>query len=240
MEWEIILGGPEPVLEEFTHAFRDPSTRIVRTGDGFVLKVATFADLADARDVRERATPIVESLSGIARLLLQNEESLRIASVVEIRPNGTRNIFVELEPAVLRITAGLVVSLQVSRADGSIEERRPSDPAPAWLVKALDTPEAARALRLRDKRDLSWTDLYRLFEVVVGGAGGTEVIINEGWASRGQLSRFTHSANSVSAAGDLARHGVERNAPPADPMSISEARSLVDILLSRWLGKGAV
>jgi len=239
MEWEIILGGPETVLEEFTHAFRDPSTRILRAGDGFVLKVATFADLADARDVRERATPIVESLSGIARLLLQNKESLRIASAVEIRPNGTRNIFVELEPAVLRITGGLV-SLQVPRADGSIEERRPSDPAPAWLVKALDTPEAARALRLRDKRDLSWTDLYRLFEVVVDGAGGTEVIINEGWASRAQLSRFTHSANSVSAAGDLARHGVERTAPPADPMSISEARSLVGILLSRWLGKGAV
>lgn len=239
MEWEIVLGGPEPVLEELTHAFRDSSTRVVRTGDGFVLKSATFGDLADARQVRERAMSIVESLSGISRLLLQSAESLRIGSVVEVRPNGTRNIFVELEPEVLRISGGLV-SLQVSRADGSIEERRPSDPAPAWLGKALGTPEAARALRLRDKQDLSWTDLYRLFEVVVSGAGGTQVIIDEGWASRAQLGRFKHSANSVSAAGDLARHGVEPTAPPADPMSISEARSLVDILLSRWLGKGAV
>ena len=149
MEWEIVLGGPELVLEELTHTFRDSSPRIVRTADGFVLTGATAADLADARQVRERATPIVESLSGISRLLLQGEESLRIASVVEVRPDGTRNFFVELEPGVLKITGG-VVSLQVSRADGSIDERRPSDPAPAWLVKALDTPEAARALRLRD------------------------------------------------------------------------------------------
>jgi hypothetical protein len=239
MEWEIVLGGPEPVLEELTHAFSDSSPRIVRTGDGFVLKGAMFADLADAHRVRERATPIVESLSGISRLLLQGQESLRIGSVVEVRPNGTRNIFVELEPGVLTITGGLV-SLRVSGADGSFDERRPSDPAPAWLAKALDTPEAARALRLRDKRDMSWTDLYRLFEVILAGVGGMETIISEGWASRAQLSRFKHSANSVSAAGDLARHGVETTAPPADPMSISEARSLVDILLSRWLGKDAV
>jgi hypothetical protein len=45
---------------------------------------------------------------------------------------------------------------------------------------------------------------------------------------------------STRAAGDHARHGVEQKTPPADAMTISEARSLVDILLARWLGNRAV
>jgi len=239
MEWEIVLGGSESVLKEFAAAFRDASIRIVQTRDGFVLKSATLDVLGSAREVRERATPIVESLSGIARLLFESVEPLRIISVVEVGPNGTRNTFVQLESASFKVSGGLL-SAEVIRADGSVVECRPSDPAPTWLDNAMRTPEVARVLRLRDKRDLSWTDLYRLFEVIVDGAGGTTAITDEGWASQAQLKRFSHSANSVSAAGDSARHGVEPTVPPADPMSISEARSLVDVLLSRWLGRGAV
>ena len=235
MEWEVTLRGPEPVLEEVAHALHENENAIVRSQDGFVLRSTRFVNLTQAADVRLEAAPIVEALSAIGRMLLQSEASLRIASVVEIRPDGTRNIFVELEGGVLRITGGLV-SLRVSRLDGSVEEQRPSDPAPSWLAKALTTPEAARALRLRDKSPLSWPDLYRLFEVIVAGAGGSTAIVAAGWASRTQLRRFKHSADSVSAAGDEARHGVERRAPPRDPMTIVEARSLVDILLARWLG----
>jgi hypothetical protein len=239
MEWEVILRGPESILEELAHAFHQDENTIIRSTNGFVLRSSKFVNVTDAADVRLKATPIVEALSGISRMLLQSEAPLGIASLVEIRPDGTRNIFVELEPAVLRITAGLV-SLQVTHPDGSIEQRRPSDPAPVWLIKALGTPEVARALRLRDKSPLSWTDLYRLFEVILDGAGGADVIVASGWVSSTQLRRFKHSANSVRAAGDEARHGVEQKAPPADPMTIAEARSLVDILLARWLANGAV
>jgi hypothetical protein len=66
------------------------------------------------------------------------------------------------------------------------------------------------------------------------------VVAAAGWASEAQLRRFKHSANSVKAAGDEARHGVEATAPPVDPMTITEAKSLVDILLARWLGSVAV
>jgi hypothetical protein len=235
MEWEVVLRGPGPILEELAHTFHENENMIVRSKDGFVLRSTRFVNLTNAADVRLKATPIVEALSGISRMLLQSEASLGIASLAEVRPDGSRNIFIELEPAVLRITAGLV-SVQVSHLDGSIEERRPSDPAPKWLTKALATPEAARALGLRDKGPLLWTDLYRLFEVIVEGAGGSAAIVTAGWASRTQLRRFMHSANSVSAAGDQARHGVEPTTPPADAMTIAEARSLVDILLARWLG----
>ncbi len=117
MEWEVILRGPESILEELTHAFHQDENTIIRSANGFVLRSSKFVNVTDAADVRLKATHIVEALSGISRMLLQSEAPLGIARLVEIRPDGTRNMFVELESAVLRITAGLV-SLQVTHPDG--------------------------------------------------------------------------------------------------------------------------
>jgi hypothetical protein len=46
--------------------------------------------------------------------------------------------------------------------------------------------------------------------------------------------------DSVTVAGDEARHGVESTEPPAEAMSLGEARSFIDGLLRRWLENGAV
>jgi hypothetical protein len=208
----------------------------VKVGDQVVLRSSAFETLADAGAARAEADRIVDALSGISRVLLESERPLGISSVAEVGPDGTRrNVFVQLEPAVIRMTAGLV-SMAITHPDGTVEERRPSDPAPVWLAKALAEAQAARALRLRDAAPLSWTALYRLFEVIETGVGGADVIVAKDWISKSQMRRFKHSANSVAAAGDEARHGVERTEPPANPMTISEARALIDILLSRWLG----
>jgi hypothetical protein len=79
-----------------------------------------------------------------------------------------------------------------------------------------------------------------LYEVIESGGGGGNTIVARGWARKSQLRRFRHSANSVAVAGDEARHGVEATQPPAEAMSLGEARSFIDGLLRRWLEYGAV
>jgi hypothetical protein len=104
-------------------------------------------------------------------------------------------------------------------------------------VKACSKdPRGRESSPFTTRAPLAWTDLYRLLEVIEAGAGGADAVVAKDWISKSQLRRFKHSANSVTAAGDQARHGVETTQPPADAMTISEARSLIDILLSRWLG----
>jgi hypothetical protein len=49
------------------------------------------------------------------------------------------------------------------------------------------------------------------------------------------LSLFTRTANSVAAAGDKARHGMERYDPPRQPMSLAHACELVDRIMRTWL-----
>ncbi len=56
----------------------------------------------------------------------------------------------------------------------------------------------------------------------------------EQW-TKDKISQFTHTANSQSALGDDARHGVDRNDPPKEPMSLSEADALIRNLLQKWL-----
>jgi hypothetical protein len=236
MAWEVHVTGPTSVLTELAHAFQGKDPSIIRRGDHFLLCSRTFESIPSAEAIRIEAERIVEALSGLSRVLLQSDSPLKLASVVDVRSNGTQHIFVQPEPDMLRVTDGLV-SLVVSHGDGRVEEHRPSDPVPVLLARALADPVAARALRLRDVPHMAWTDLYRLYEVVEAAAGGEDALVKSGWVTRSNLRRFRHSANSVTAAGDQARHGVEPTQPPADAMTLSEARSVIDAILTRWLGQ---
>jgi hypothetical protein len=233
MVWEVQVIGPNGVLAELASAVGDEPA-IVETEGRFTLRSRRLDQLTDAPSVREEAKRIVEALSGISRVLLDSDDALGVGSVTDLRPDGRQNIFLEVEPAVISIKDG-VTSFVVTRSDGTAEQRRRSDPAPRWLAKALCDPALSRALRLRDAGELSWTDLYRLYEVIEDACGGEDVIVANRWTTRTRVRRLKHSANSVSAAGDDARHGIERSSPPTSPMTLPEARSLVDDLLKRSL-----
>ena len=104
--------------------------------------------------MRAQVDRLVEPLSGIARLLLGGDAELKVSSVVKVRLDGTRDIFLELEPAVFRIR-GMPITTAITHQDGTVEEYGPLDPAPAWLARAINDPYVARALRLRDADGLS-------------------------------------------------------------------------------------
>lgn len=236
MHWEARLAGPVNAIAEMARQFTGRELNITNEG---ILRSSTL-DKADGPDaVRSEANRIAVALSGICRLLIGSEQPIRVDALTQILDDGKRNIFMTLEPAVFRIT-GSLISTVVTRADGSVQERRASDPAPKWLSAALTDPTIAKALALRDAKSLSWTDLYRLFEVISAGLGGDNQLISNGWTSRAIISRFKHSANSVTVAGDDARHGVETTNPPSNPMSHGEAKAFVDGLLRHWFESGAV
>jgi hypothetical protein len=53
-----------------------------------------------------------------------------------------------------------------------------------------------------------------------------------------KIANFTQTANTANkdnAKGDDARHGVDQNDPPKEPMSESEAEALIRNLVKQWL-----
>ena len=85
---------------------------------------------------------------------------------------------------------------------------------------------------------LDWVDLYRIYEVIESDMGRS-VILAKRWATNADIKLFKHTANSVAATGDQARHGKETSTPPVKPLTLSEARALVDTLLRAWLAHKA-
>jgi hypothetical protein len=233
MRWEIDVSGDLTDLRMLQKAFCSEEFALAEENGKFVLRAKAFEDLNDADVVRARAAELVTSLSGASRALLGAQHSLEVGGVTFVRPDGTKNHFVVVGPAVIRFR-GLPASIRITKPDGTIEEHHAADPVREWLDVALKDPVVSTALRLRDKSGLDWVQLYRLYEVIEDDTPKSEIVQN-GWASKSEIDRFKHTANSPGALGDEARHGKERTQPPAHPLNLSEARSLIGRVLRQWI-----
>ncbi|MBD0394812.1 MAG: hypothetical protein ICV52_13425, partial [Microcoleus sp. C1-bin4] len=80
--------------------------------------------------------------------------------------------------------------------------------------------------------DRNWINLYKIYEIVEKNAGKKKI---EQWIIKDKIRQFKHTANSQSAIGDEARHGVDHNDPPKEPMPKSEADALIRNLVKQWL-----
>lgn len=237
MKWEVDIIGDPGDLRMLSEGMRSGNISICEREGEFVLRSTQFDSFQDANDVRTYAQQIVSSLSGYSRLVLGAHKPIKVGSVVIVRDDGTKNVFVQLEPLTIRARVSLP-SVAVTRADGTVEHHRPADSVEDWLEAAKQNPAVAKALRLRNADSLSWVELCRIYEVVEGDADGSHIVTSG--REHSEIARFTHTANSVGACGDQARHGKETTQPPKNPISLSQARSLIDRLLKTWIARKAV
>jgi hypothetical protein len=233
MHWEVQLTGDNADLQMLAEAFTSPDCRIEIRTEESVISSTDFDPLVSAGEVREMAKEIARALSGSSRLVLGSRRQLEVGAVYQVRDDGKRNITVFPEPGVLHLR-GMPVTLSVTRSDGQVEVNRPADPITEWLPLIQRDPLVAKALRLRDEHSLNWVELYRIYEVIESDVGSSQMI-KLGWITKARLKQFTHTANSVAAAGDASRHGRERTAPPPTPLPLREGRALIDVLLLAWL-----
>lgn len=231
MAWEVQLVGDTTDLRMLADSFAGDDLAVEAREAEFVLIAAEFEGLSSAGEVRDRAAELARNFSGATRLLLGSHRAITVGGVYRIREDGGRDITVFPDAATVRVRA-LPATVKVTNADGSVEVNRPADPIVELVQTAVKDPAVRKALRLRDVANLDWPDLYRIFDVIEAHAGA---VAKHGWASKADIKRFKHSANSVAVAGDSARHGHESTEPPAKPMSISDARRFVDGLLRQWL-----
>lgn len=231
MHWEVQLVGDQTDLRLLADSLAEGDLAVAATNGEYSLRAEEFEALASAGAVRDRAADLARSLSGASRLLIGSRRSISVGAVYRVREDGGRDITVFPESAVMHIRA-VPPTIVITNDDGRVEVSRPADPVVDVLRLAREHPTIWRALRLRDSEGLSWTDLYRILDVIQEDTGG---FAQFGWAPEAELTRFKHTANSVAAAGDEARHGRERTAPPLHPMRLAEARQLIDRVLREWL-----
>jgi len=231
MEWVVELEGNEFDLNELSKSFEQGNIFIEKKAKKCVLKSIYFDTLIDHCQVEKKAEELIVMIRGALSLTLGSDSSVRISQIIQYNDEGPNRIFQACEEIVDRPRDSLTI--QIRDTDGVItEEINQADPIPNWLDLAVQNDRVAKALRLMATEGNSWSGLYKIFEVIESDVGD---IGKKHWVTKKAANRFTQTANSAKAIGDVARHGHDKFDPPKNPMTFSEAKSLVHLLLNSWL-----
>ena len=115
------------------------------------------------------------------------------------------------------------------------------DPGPEVTSKVFETALAddwfRQALELfGSSKDLSWGDLYKIYELLLCASAGA--LSDRTRVSKNRLGSFQASANDAGISGDEARHAIPQKQPTSSPMAFNEARDLIRQMLAEWPRNG--
>ncbi|MDP2200808.1 MAG: hypothetical protein Q8K07_02225 [Methylicorpusculum sp.] len=243
-KWQIQIQGWPSDLEHLALHFTMPPIRVARDeqNGGFIYESSAFSDCATSQEVLHVAEQELAVLSGVFKTARGAHEPFRSGAVYRQNEAGGRDVFAHIREGLqVRCEAG-EVTMTITDSQGNVVNK-PNPPPRTRLLAQLASSDVAVAKVMRlcvDKDSESWVGLYRIYEVVEADVGGQKAFASHGWGSINDLKRFKHSANSVTVAGDAARHGKESEQPPKQPMSLDEAAALIGYLVQAWLAwKGA-
>jgi len=235
MEWMLKIEGERFALEELSKSFTSPKLCISKEGQDFFLRSSDLNLLKNPKEVFEIAKKIISCINGASMLIgFGMHTSLKVSnSITKINDDGSRNVSIFPQPLHLHITTNSF-SVVITNPDGTKREINRADPIPLWISIAQSNDSVAKVLRLfSNKKD--WVNLYRIYEIIEGDVGGMDNIVKNDWTNKNKIELFKHTANSVGATGDQARHGKEKTTPPKSPMSIFDAEFLITSIILSWL-----
>lgn len=242
--WQVPVQGWSSDLEHLARHFASTPYRVSKDerDGGFLYESDSFAACQTSEEVLKLANDELCVLSGVLKMMRDSPEPLRAGAVYRRNAAGGRDIFVHIQETLqLRAELG-EVTVTVTDADGNVITRPAPPPSTVTIAQLAATDSSvAKAMRLLAAPDhKSWVGMYRIHEVIEADVGSENALKKRGWGSAQDLKRFKHSANSVTIAGDSARHGKEVEQPPKHPMSVDEAAAYLNYVLQSWLSsKGA-
>jgi hypothetical protein len=231
MKWFVSLLGDSGDLEELAKVCTSDDLRIEQREQGFILKTTEFDSLTESEEVLSRSKDLLTSINGGARILLGSRELIRVGSIHRINEKGGTDTYIHPDPIELKLRVMAVTT--IVHSNGTREIHYPAGPIPRWASLAKKDVNVARVLRLHGT-STDWTDLYRIYEIIQNDLGGEKELLAKDWVTRKAVVKFRHTANSPSASGDKSRHGVGESGP-ADPMTLSEANSIIEGIIYNWL-----
>jgi len=213
-EWLIRLKGGKSSLENLSKLGLPVGWSVTEDDGNYYLRSANFNSLANAGDVRVHANGFLEAIRAALGFKLGYPQAIEVDAVIGVEENGTREHSAQL-------TANAVIA---GTLDDSIE---------SLIPLAIQDKNVRDALRFFPEQN--WVNLYKIYEIVRDDVGGDDKVVKNGWATKNEIKRFTQTAQSRDALGDAARHASAKFKSPSKPMSLSEAMSLIKIVLENWL-----
>jgi hypothetical protein len=202
---------------------------LITENNKYYLTSSHWESLTNTSEVLSEATKLLEYISAVAKIYFPGFPRLKPDKICEVDEEGKRHNRVELLVRIMPIGS---VSIKLEGGQDVI----PILGFDSWRKLAEEDEIVKDVFRRFREYDHNWSDLYKVYEIVKKDAGQKNKIDRiEQWITKDKIRQFKHTANSQSAIGDDARHGVDHNAPPKEPMSLSEAQALIRNLVKQWL-----
>ncbi len=225
------MVGDQFDLEDLPLWFAGQDVQVAQRDNKLVLVIPSAIVGHDYGPVRAFAENHLVLINGTGRLLSSVFRPLFLADQLfgVDSVGAVVHTVVAVKPAELRVKAG-----SVRVVVGGKVQPDPREAAALPLIQTASlSPRAHDALRIVGRPNLTWSELYLLFELVEGDVG--RQMFELGWISRDDANLFTQTVNSYSTLGSHGRHGKDRGEPPAHPIQYDTAVSLVSGLVLAWL-----
>jgi len=185
--------------------------------------------LGDPEGLRAKAAELLPIINAAGKALLPGFHPIELGQCVDwVAPDGRLKRRLT-EPYVIHVRSG-------ERVAGPPEGSAYAKEFEEWARLARGDEKIAQVLRLWGSSPVhDWNTLYKLKELIEAAVGSD--IPQRRWATKAELRRFDHTANSPAVLGHASRHAVQRGDPPARPMTIDEAQKLVMRLIRGWMGE---
>ena len=231
--WYVILVGEAMDLSSLPIVFTEPDLKFVRDGDEWLVTSSSFSTASGVDEVLDLARELMERVNGAMKLVDAQYNQVKAAHVIEIRPNGTKNISVTVQAMHMSFRTGMA-QVVVTDAQGIVVPQ-PASPAIKWVKLAETDQTATEILWLLSLPDQDWHSLYKLHELTQG-QGGHQWAYQAGVVSKSNMERLTATANNFSASGRKARHARLGMSPlKLQPMTLDEATHVMRAVAKRWL-----
>jgi hypothetical protein len=226
--WGAGIRGEATDLEDWAFSLKEPfDPWVEKYGSETVLRSASFDELTSADEVRDRAAELIERLNG-ALALSANSKQLRFGSVIQISLDGKLHRKMYIEPVTFEARGKLGAAAMLIGPDGKLKPEIPPQPSDVQRWSAVaENDELLDDALIYYGRATNWFDVYKTLECLIQRFGpGEREFLAFGWASDTEISRLKRSANA-------ARHAKRSFEPPKNPMTLKEARILLEELMRR-------
>jgi hypothetical protein len=190
---------------------------IEKEGEDYHLKSHQFSSFKSGEAVREKANELLVPINAGMRLKFGRSKSIEVDHVIKINPDGTKTNIVGIN-----LTFCIKALNDTSNLSDFIEP----------LIKIAQADSQVEKVCQYINEDFDERgNLYKIYEV----------IYNDGFAPlqrKGKYEKkaeiFRRTINNPSSSGLNSRHAID-DAPPEIPMTQSELKDFIRIVIQEWL-----
>jgi hypothetical protein len=227
MKWLVLLDVKKSDFDNLSNLLRSSDEfSVITENSKYYLTSSRWESLTNHSAVYWEATKPLQYISAVARIQFTDFPLLKPDMIYEVDEEGKRHGRSALS-ATINVGSSCSVSIKLEGGQDIIRNLE----FESWMKLAEEDEIVKNVFRQITDFEHNWINLYKVYEIVNKDAGRTKI---EQWTNN-NIGLFKRTANSQRAIGDDARHGVDKEPPPKEPMSLYEADALIMTLLQKWL-----